>query len=210
MALSDLIFPTRCAGCGQLGPSPCATCIDRLCVRDEIEIGDELDRCLVLLDYDDLARRLVTKVKYGGVRTGIAWFAEAMAARVVAAGEHVDLVTWVPASRDHRRRRGFDQGEALATPIARQLGVRAIDALRRRGRGSQTRRDRAERLAGPRLETAATSRALVQGRVVLLVDDVVTTGASLRAAAVALRRVGAARIVAVVAAHRDLELVTDW
>ncbi len=167
-------------------------------------MGGDLDRCLVLAEYDEVARRLVARLKYGGVRTGVEWFVTAMAGRVIAAGEEPDLVTWVPSAPPNRRRRGFDQGEVLARAVAARLGLPAAALFARTGSATQTGRSRSGRLAGPpiSLHDAGTRRGVtVRGADVLVVDDVVTTGATLRRAASLLRDARAARVVGVAAAH---------
>jgi ComF family protein len=99
-----------------------------------------------------------------------------------------DAVTAVPMTWIRRLRRGYNQAELLAGAVAHALGARRVRALRRRGGGSQVGRTRADRL---RLAASAFAvRRSVGGRV-LLVDDVLTTGATAAACARALRRAGA-------------------
>jgi competence protein ComFC len=167
-------------------------------------VGGGVDRCLVLVEYDEVARRLVARLKYGGVRTGVEWFVVAMAGRVIAAREEPDLVTWVPSAPPNRRRRGFDQGEVLARSLAARLGVPAAALFIRTGRATQTGRSRSGRLAGPPislLDGGARGAVTVRGADVLVVDDVITTGATLRRAGSLLRAACAARVVGVAAAH---------
>jgi predicted amidophosphoribosyltransferase len=98
-----------------------------------------------------------------------------------------DVVTWAPTSSGHRRRRGYDQAELIAREVARRLNVPAHGVLRRRGSVAQTGRSRRERLVGP----VFRAHRSVRGKRMLVIDDVTTTGATLRAARRALRAEGA-------------------
>ncbi len=103
----------------------------------------------------------------------------------------VDVVCGVPASSIGSRRRGYDQSRELAKVVARSLGVRHRQLVRRaRSDAPQRSRDAAGRRAGPSV-TARNSPPAV-----LLIDDVITTGGSLSAAAAALRSAGAEVVIA--------------
>lgn len=124
-----------------------------------------------------------------------------------------DLVAPVPLHWWRRLVRGFNQAERIARPLARALGLPYGDPLRRRlATRPQARLARSERLENPADAFAVGSRLGrlwplggaargVEGLSVLLVDDVVTTGATLNAAAVALRRAGAVQVTAAAAAR---------
>ncbi|HEX8771251.1 MAG TPA: phosphoribosyltransferase family protein, partial [Acidimicrobiales bacterium] len=96
-------------------------------------------------------------------------------------------MTWAPTTGARRRERGFDQAELLARAVARRLGLPCRRLLRRRPGPAQTGRDREGRQSGP----AFTTRRVTGPARVLLVDDIVTTGATVSAAARALRAAGA-------------------
>jgi predicted amidophosphoribosyltransferase len=148
-----------------------------------------------VLAYEGDGRRLLHSLKYRNGRAVAGALGSAMAA-LVDPGE-VDVVTWAPTSATRRRARGYDQAEVLARAVARHLGVPRRRLLRRTDHtGPQTGRRRAERLA--RAPTFVPARA-VSGRV-LVVDDVVTTGATLHAASSALLAAGATSVRAVAAA----------
>ncbi len=140
------------------------------------------------------AAELVRAFKYGRVTAAVTPIADRMAS-VVPAAPDADLVTWVPCSPTRRRERGFDPAELLARALARRLRLRARRLLRRLDDQPQTARTHRDRLAGPGL----TVRPGRLSGVVLVVDDVCTTGSTLRVAAEALRSGGAAAVVAAVA-----------
>src|SRR5947199_4059009 len=199
-----MLLPVRCAACGVVGPSPCAACIATMRRAPALPAPDGVDRCASLLLYVDAAREVVARVKYRNARASVEWLAEGMAALVNPA--EVDVVTWVPTTAARRRQRGFDHGRLLARALARRLGLPYRALLRRLPGPPQTGRALAERRRGPRL-SARGIRA--ENSRVLLVDDVLTSGATLTAAARALRNSGVARVDAVTAARTPLKLRAD-
>lgn len=136
---------------------------------------------------------LVRELKYGRATSVITELAEAMADLAPVA----DAVTWIPASPSRRRRRGFDQGELLARAIARRRRLPIKRLLRRTDDIAQTARPREGRLLGP--EFAPVGRRLRFKPTLLLVDDVCTTGSTLRAAARVLGERGAESVHGLVA-----------
>ena len=144
--------------------------------------------------HEGAAAELVRSLKYGRITATVTPIADRMAS-VAAAAQAADVVTWVPCSPARRRQRGFDPAELLARALARRLGLRARRLLRRLDDEPQTARTREGRLAGPRL---ADRPGRVRGSV-LVVDDVCTTGSTLRVAAAALRAGGATAVAAAVA-----------
>jgi predicted amidophosphoribosyltransferase len=103
----------------------------------------------------------------------------------------------VPLHARRLRRRGFNQAERLAAAIAGRTGLHLVDCLARAGAARrQVGRDRAERLTGMHGTVAVRPGAMLPRRAIL-VDDVVTTGATLAACASALRAAGVRRVSAV-------------
>ena len=140
------------------------------------------------------ARQVILGLKYRNRRQVARHLAGLLVNRLVDQRVHtrVDVVTWAPTTEAHRRGRGFDQGEIIARTVARQLGLPCRRLLERTGEAaSQTGRSRADRLHGP----AFRARPNDAGARVLLIDDVVTTGATLLAAEAALVESGSASVV---------------
>lgn len=114
-------------------------------------------------------------------------------------------VTWIPAAAKNKRRRGYDQAEMLARAVAQVTDLPCRKLLKRARDLPQGDRELKGRLQGPSLAPAGNllaSCSLSIPQSVLLVDDVVTTGSSLRRAAEALRQAGIPRIGAIAVASR--------
>jgi predicted amidophosphoribosyltransferase len=146
-----------------------------------------------VLGYDDDVRHAVTSLKNRGERALVSVLADGLAALVPDVCGL--LVTWAPTGAGRRRERGFDQAELLARAVARRRGLPVARLLRRLPGPAQAGRSAADRWGNP-----AFSARGHRGPV-LLVDDVSTTGATLSAAAAALRRAGSIEVHGLVVAR---------
>ncbi|NLD75371.1 MAG: ComF family protein [Acidimicrobiales bacterium] len=189
-----MLLATTCPACGRPGASPCARCITLMRPANQPPVPDSLDDCRALLDYAGVAREVVARVKYRNHRASVAWLAAGMARLFVTA--EADVVAWAPTSAPRRRRRGFDQAEVLARGVATAHGLPCRPLLVRASGGAQTGLGAEDRRHGPSF--SPTRR--IDGLNVALVDDVVTTGATLDAAAAALRSAGAGSVLGLAAA----------
>ncbi|HZA61065.1 MAG TPA: double zinc ribbon domain-containing protein [Actinomycetota bacterium] len=212
----NLLFAPRCAACNADGGPMCGACAGRVGVL----IPPWCARCgrpteTAVATCPDCPPRAVAAARspflYDGpiadaIRAlkfrGWGWLARSLAAAMAEVGSGpADIVTWVPLSRRRRARRGFDQAELLARETARRLGLPCRRLLRRtRDTPAQTGQGGRERRASPRDAFRAVRPSPSS---VLLVDDVMTTGATAAACADVLRRAGA-RTVRVLTAARSL------
>ena len=192
-----MIFTTSCAGCRQPGHTLCRRCRFSLAsTSPQLNQG-----VLAAMPFDGVGRQAVLSLKYRNRRAVARELAALMVRRLHLAGAgRFDVVTWAPTSPQRARARGFDQAELLARAVARQLGVPCRRLLYRSHGAAQTGRTRTQRLDGPGFR----ARPARPGVRVLLVDDVVTTGATLAAARQGLLEAGVHEVVCVAAAATPL------
>jgi len=197
-----VLLPTYCSVCEQPGPSPCAGCVAGLAWTKPAAPPLGLVWCRSLLDLDGGGRELVARLKYRNARSSLRWLADGMAGLVGEPprdGGGPRLITWAPTTAERRRQRGFDQAELLAKAVARRLHLPCRLLVKRRPGPHQTGRTLAERRHG--IDFAPTIRALPGDVGVLVIDDVVTSGSTLSAAARALRGAGASQVYGLTAAR---------
>lgn len=198
--LLDLLFPPRCAGCGRPGETFCTACVASLSAPLRLNIGTL--PCIAVGTYESALRAAVLRMKNGrrdvGERLGLL-----LAQRADALMDAEVCLVPVPTAAKRRRERGFDQASLLAYVVGRERRAPVFEALRRSVGDAQRGRSRNERLAavGRFTPRVALARTFLREAEVALVDDVATTGATLRDAAMTLRRIGVSVRGALVVAY---------
>ncbi len=202
----DLLAPIpRCPRCAlpQRTASLCAIC---RCAPPAF------DATIVLGDYAPPREALVLALKFGGVLPLAGWLARELASAWIArpsspldnAARAPCLVVPIPLAPDRLAERGFNQSWEIARRLAPRVGAAASADLLVRARSTAPQAALAADLRHPNVAGAFAlarhaDRSPLQGRHVALVDDVMTTGATLAEAAAVLKRRGAARVTALVA-----------
>ncbi len=188
-----MLFQLRCEACGCAAQSLCVQCRDKLFAMPQ----PLCEFAIVAVAYEGIARRLILNLKYRNRRQVVPVLCALLAQRLVQHLPNVatvcDVVTWAPTSRQRVRGRGHDQSELLARRLAKEIGVPCKRLLIKTSTNVQTGASRVSRLKG----SAYSTRNLRGGTHVLVVDDVVTTGTTMRCAEGALREAGAQHVTCV-------------
>jgi predicted amidophosphoribosyltransferase len=208
------VFGTTCPGCLKASSSVCKDCVEQISqiessvsspkfhsfnkgVRNEDRSSvshNVSPDVLVAFGYSKIVRQMILSMKYRNMRSSVAVLGAALAERIiqetVISHQKIDLVAWAPTTARRKLERGHDHAEILARFVAKELEVPCRAVLRRLTDQPQTGRTRQQRLIGPRF----ISRP-INNQCVVVIDDVVTTGTTLRHASQALYNGGAELVI---------------
>ena len=199
--IKELLFPSRCVLCRRLlrdgDTDLCVSCRkDVPRVEKPISKISFLDSCVALWHYEDKVRSSLHRFKFRGKRCYASNYGRLLAMKLQQTELPFDVLTWVPISRRRKWRRGYDQVEILAKSVGRELGVEAVCTLKRvRHAPPQSGIfDPAKRRANVLGVYRAVEPEHFSGKRVLLLDDIVTTGATLSECARVLLTAGALEV----------------
>lgn len=214
-----LIAPHTCFACGKEGVALCEWCtpdssehLPPRCFRCYEYSPDSMTckKCRarfrpkyvwVALPYQEIAKDLIYALKFNRQREVHKTIAEEIASCVPDIPKDT-LVVHIPTATQRRRQRGYDQAELIAKAFAKKRGLRHVRLLRRRGQSRQVGSDKAARKN--QLRGAFSAKPAPNGsQPILLVDDLITTGATLEAATLALKEAGYKNISAALFAQKQ-------
>ena len=150
------------------------------------------------LSYEGLTKEVIRQLKFHSGRAAVKPLTRLMTPRLKRT---YAVIVPVPTATQRVRQRGYDQAVLLARELGRLTGSPVANVLHRNGQAHQVGASRRQRLRQLNEAFWVPRRANLSGKHILLVDDVVTTGATIEAAARALKAAGATRISAVVVAQ---------
>ena len=192
-SLATLLFPPRCAFCGKPGVhGVCPDCEKALpYCKTPLHERAEIGACLAPLKYEGIVREALLNYKFHGSQSRCTGFGDVLAQ---AAAEHFggefDIVTYVPVSKKRKQERGYDQSYLLARETKDNVAQSSLSS----------REERQKNVVGAYV---AVNEDKIKGQRILLIDDILTTGATLREAARVLREAGAEKVICATLAAAD-------
>jgi len=208
--LMELLFPRKCILCRKLlEKEELDLCRD--CRLEVPRYGNRknriqfLDSFAAVWYYEKNVRKSLLRYKFHGARNLAPGYGRMLAMVLQEEGTEFDVLTWVPVSRLRRLRRGYDQVELLAKAVGKELGIVAVPLLRkiRHNRPQSGISDYAVRKANVLGAYRLLPSADVSGTRILLLDDILTTGATAGECARILKTAGAKEVhCAAIAAAR--------
>lgn len=215
-ALLSLIAPFSCVSCNKEGSALCSDCAQKIpklpsrCFRcykltannatcNTCRSRTHVSRAYIVSMFSGTIKELIHNYKLEHKRAISKNLAILLQQTYsVPRGE---LVTYIPTLPLHVRQRGFDHAKSLAKSYSKIVGTPTISLLRRQKQSIQTGSSRLKRLQNSQNLFSVIRPALVKGKTVYVIDDVVTTGATVSAAAIALKRAGARSVCVLAIAY---------
>ena len=203
-SLLDLLFPPKCVFCGRVLSSVddawCSKCTESLpfTLNSGRQEGEYYDFCVSPLYYKGVVRKSILRFKFKGASAYAGAYGKALADCIRDNPDiGYDLISWVPLSSKRERARGYDQAMLLALATALQFNDVAVETLKkpRDVRAQSELESLEERSANISGAYEAADPELVEGKCVLLIDDIVTTGSTLSECAKVLLEAGAKRVI---------------
>ncbi|MCS6841555.1 MAG: ComF family protein [Roseiflexus sp.] len=202
-SLLSLLLPDRCAGCGRLGALLCDECRHRLVVYDEAlpRVADQLTGVRIAYVFEGPLRHALHQLKYRRRRRVARPLGTLMASHLHTHPLPCDALIPVPLHQKRLKERGFNQAELLAREVARATGFPLVvgPLVRIRATRQQALLGVAERIEN--VADAFVWKGPAPPARIVLVDDVLTTGATVNACAAALRAGGAREVYALALAR---------
>lgn len=200
--LLGILFPPKCVLCRKL-LSKEETDLCRSCRESQLSYPDRKIKLSFLAQwtgvwyYKENVRQSILRYKFSGHRSYAAAYGRILAMKLMKEGwEDADVLSYIPISRQRKRQRGYDQAQLLAEAVAKELGMECIPTLRkiRHTRPQSTMGDASHRRANVLGAYEVIDPALVKDKQILILDDILTTGATASECARTLLTAGAKEV----------------
>lgn len=198
--LLSLIFPARCTLCGKItagGRRVCNSCMKHNPPQAHFRLLEEPEFslfCVSAYEYEGQARQAILQYKFRGKKEKATGFAQALTLALPPRWQTADVVCWVPISHQRRRERSYDQSELVARKVAKAIGRPCRKLLQKVVNNQPQHELNADQRWENVRNVYLADNKQCQGKTILLIDDIVTTGATMLECASCLLRAGAKEV----------------
>ena len=223
----DFLFPCRCVSCGD----PVLTAMNHLCLKCH-GLLRRLDKgcpvcsgviydgnCTIcgnrkfypaihysLFSYEKVSRSVIHSLKFEGMKYIYRIFIPHICSRIDDFNEKIDIVTSIPMNREKLVKRGYNQSKLLAQGVSRKRGIEFCELLKEmRNTAQQRSLNYNERFINVIDRYETVNNAKIENKVILLIDDVFTTGATINECSRKLIMSGAAKVFSITLVRSDLK-----
>jgi ComF family protein len=208
----DLLFPRLCFGCGKIGSYACLQCLARECrpSSETFPKSKDVDMLVCATEYKGLFKKLITVAKYGAYKQVLIDVSEILVSENVVNNVPLEVrirgqcaIYPVPMHSNKKKQRGFNQTESIASILSKKTGLpvitnRLFKTMETVPQASLSRKDRQQNVKGAFMLRDAAQLP----KTVIVVDDVWTTGATIREIATLFKRNGVEKVIACTLARR--------
>lgn len=209
-AVLDFIYPASCPFCGAEAARPdycCEKCAGRLAPPVDLTELSPLNGFLSVTAYNDYSKKAIRAAKDENNGCAITAMAVLMYKRLISEGidDKINVITYVPMHSADKRRRGYNQSKLLAKELSRLTGKPCVNMLKKTRRTAEQKSLNAEQrkvnVAGA---FKLAEKQSVREASILIIDDVCTTGSTLRECAAQFVAAGAKKVFALVFAKTEI------
>jgi ComF family protein len=199
--LWELLFPGKCVFCRKILPKHC----EQICQPCRELLPKPLSNhkkipfsCgwIAVWQYEDTVRSSLLRFKFGRKRHYASTYGKELASKLQSIGKNFDIITWVPISTRRKLKRGYDQGQLLSLALETHTGIPVLQCLKKRKHNppQSTLHGEAQRKANVLGVYKAINQSEFVGKRILLLDDIITTGATISECAKTLMLAGAQEV----------------
>lgn len=209
----ELLFPSFCLNCQRLGPVICQNCYSDLqfyFLQNKLEIVSQnfptiyFDQLQVMAKFNGSLNKMIKGLKYHSSRN-LAQFIAQMLWQHLSIPE-ADLITFIPLHHDKLRRRGFNQGREIAIYLGKIARLKVRNLLEKTTNTQSQASIKNQEARINRMKNLFVIRKkyqnLIKDKKIIILDDVVTTGATLNAVSQILKNHGAKKVFGLIAASK--------
>ncbi len=219
--LLDLVYPRICNECNQKISEDdnyfCVSCYsklkylsiadDRENIRRKSNFHNSIDEVYSLFYFEPhtVSQKIIHMIKYEGMKNLGIQMGKALGEKLTQAGVKADKIIPVPLHISRKRERGFNQSEVIASGVSQIIGAPMVSGILKRARStkSQTRLNREERLLNVHDAFELKIKPDLAGKSIIILDDVITSGATLLSCARLLKKLNAEKVIALSLAYVD-------